>query len=209
MHIRDYEQPDGWLQGHPEVLVTRKVVKELGNPVVDYDSLHQFLTDDIGIPYDTKTSIRLYGRFDKSPIGGYHVPYTSTVHVNALMAEDLYSVSGGTMRVLAHELRHRADSTNRRIATAFDIAARWASYKVGLEAAELVPYLAAVPVMGAIATRHAWYVFEPSERRARAEEQKPAVIEHQDDIFFPKSMRALFLNWERTEVAITRSKRGN
>lgn len=188
-HIRNYERPDGWSNGQPEVLVAKNVVKKLGEPVVDYDSLHQFLTDDIGLPYDSKTFIKLYGRNENSPIGGFHYPYTRTVHVNSLTAEKQYTLGGGTMRIVAHELRHRGDSTNHKVVTALEIAARWASYKAGLEVSGFIPVLDTVPIIGAIATRQAWYTIEPPEKRARKQEKELANSPHQADILFPNSLR--------------------
>lgn len=49
MHVRDYEKPAGWSKGHPEVLVSKHVVKKLGEPYVNYDGLQRYLTDECGI----------------------------------------------------------------------------------------------------------------------------------------------------------------
>ncbi len=193
MHIRNYEIPDGRSKGQPELLVSRHVIEKMGMPAVNYDGLHQFLTDDLEIPQDRRTYIKLYGRFSDSIIGGYHVPYSRTVHVNPLMAEQNYPHKGGTMNVLSHELRHRSDSTNRKAMTAVDIAARWASYKIGLEVSDYVPLLKVVPTLGAVVTRQIWYVHEPAEKRARAQQRKLEDSPHQYDILFPRSARTLSL----------------
>ncbi len=192
-HIRNYEKPDGWSKGQPEVLVAKNVIKKLGEPVVNYDSLHQFITDDIDVPYDDKTFIKLYGRSSVSMLGGFHFPYTRTVHVNAITSERLHAHDGGTMRIVAHELRHRADSTNRKAVTAVEIAARWASYKAGLEVAEFIPLLSAAPIIGAIAARHTWYAVEPPEKRARMQERELTTSPHQADIIFPNTVRAVIM----------------
>ena len=192
-NIRNYEKPEGWSKGQPEVLVAKNVVKKLGMPVVNYDSLHQFVTDDIGVPYYDKTFIKLYGQSKYSMVGGFHYPYTRTVHVNAITSENMYPYYGGTMRILAHELRHRADSTNRKAVTAVEVAARYASYKAGLEVATFVPLLSSAPIIGAIATRQTWYAVEPPEKRARKQENELETSPHQADILFPDTMRATLM----------------
>lgn len=193
MHFRNYEKPEGWSKGQPEVLVTKPVISKLGNPAVNYDSLHQYLTDDFGLPYDSKTIIKLSGRFRHSILAGFHQPFTRTVHVNAPTSEKLFAHNGGTMKVLAHELRHRADSSNRKVMTAVDIAARWASFKVGYEVSEMLPLLSSAPVLGSMATRQAWYAIEPAEKRAREEEKRFQDSTHDTDIIFPYSVRAILL----------------
>lgn len=197
MHIRNYEKPDGWQPGHPEVLVAPKPIEKLGLPVVDYDSLHQFLTDDLEIPYDEKTNIRLFGRHDHSGFLGFYVPYTNTIHINAPGAEYRFPFVGGTMRVLAHEARHRSDSTNRKALTAVEVGARWASYKLGYEAANFIPFLSPLALLGGIQARKTYYKFEPAEKRARKEELKQSTLDHQSDIIFPRSERALFSAFQR------------
>lgn len=192
-HIRNYERPEGWSKGQPEVLVTKNVVKKLGEPVVNYGGLHRFLTDDIGLPYNSRTYIKLYGRSSNATLGGYHCPYTRTVYVNPLFAEKHHALSGGTMRILAHELRHRGDSANRKAVTAIEIGARFASFKVGLEVAELLPVLSTAPIIGALVTRQAWYVVEPPEKRARKQERELATSTHQTDILFPNTIRAALM----------------
>jgi len=192
-HIRNYERPEGWSKGQPEVLVAKNVIEKLGEPVVNYESLHQFLTDDIGLPYDSKTFIKLYGRSKNSMVGGFHYPYTRTVHVNPLTAEKQHALDGGTMRIVAHELRHRGDSANRKAVTAVEIGARWASYKAGLEVAEFIPVLSAAPIIGAIAARQTWYAVEPPEIRARKQERELTTSPHQADILFPNTIRAAIM----------------
>lgn len=193
MYIRNYEKPEGWTKGDPEVLVTSSAASELGVPVVNYDSLHQFLTDDIGIAYNERTTIKLYGFFDRSRILGFHAPYTRTIHANAVASEERFIYEGGTMRVVAHEANHRADSSNARVRTAIEIAARWASYKGGLELAHHLPLLEASPAITAIMTRLAYYEVEPPEKRAKRMERSQATLEHEQDILFPKSDRTAFL----------------
>ena len=188
-HIRNYEKPDGWSKGQPEVLVAKNVIKKLGVPVVNYDTLHHFITD-VGVPYDDKTTIKLFGRSGNSMVGGWHLPYTRTVHVNAVVAEKRHPFDGGTMRFLAHELRHRSDSTNRKAFTAVEFAARLAVFKTGYEASELMPILSGVPLIGAFAAREAWCLVEPSEMRANAEEKLLATSSHINDILFPNTLRA-------------------
>jgi hypothetical protein len=197
MHIRNYERPEGWSKGHPEVLVAPPTAERLGMPLVDYDSLHQFLTDDIGVPYDAKTSIRLYGRDYDSRLLGFHAPYTRTVHVNSVASEERYRNEGGTMRVLAHEAMHRADSTNRKLLTAVEIGARAASFKIGYEVVETAasaitstaPYISTLALYGGLKTRRIYYKHEPAEKRARSREEEPATLSHQTDILFPRSSR--------------------
>lgn len=207
-HIRNYERPDGWSSGHPEVLVAKNVIKKLGDPVVNYDSLHEYLTDDIGLPYDSRTFIKLFGRSGHSPLGGFHYPYTRSVYVNAVTAENLYALRGGTMRVVAHELRHRCDSTNRKAVTAMELAARWASYKAGLEVSNFIPLLSAVPAIGAVATRSAWYILEPPEKRARNQERELIESPHQADILFP-NFRAVVMTLAGLVPQDTAEKLGN
>lgn len=179
----------GWSKGQPNVLVTGPVIERLGMPYVNYDSLHQFLTDDLGIPYDQKTDIKLFGRSGNSPLGGFHVPYTRTIHVNAPLAEKEYVYSGGTMRILAHEARHLSDSTNRRALTAVEVLARWASYKAGYEFVAAMPYISGLAIYGGFKARSIYYKHEPAEKRARAEEVKPSTVDHSNDILFPDSIR--------------------
>lgn len=127
-------------------------------------------------------------------VGGWHYPYTRTVHVNALTSEKMHTHGGGgVMRILAHELRHRADSTNRKAVTAVEIAARWASYKAGFEVSELLPLLTAAPLLGGVATRQFYYNFEPAEKRARIAEEQIETSPHQTDIVFPDTARAQIL----------------
>jgi hypothetical protein len=194
MHVRNYEIPDGRGQGQPEVLVAGNVVDRLGMPEVDYDSLHQFMTDELGVPYDSVTTVKLFGRWKESGLLGFHVPYTRTIHVNAPASEYLFADTGGTMRVIAHEGRHRSDSTNRRMLTAAEIAGRWASYKFGYEVTEAIPYMAPLAVFGALKTRGLYYRHvAPEEKRARKQELLGSTIDHERDILFPGSMRTRIL----------------
>jgi hypothetical protein len=192
-HIRNYEKPDGWSKGQPEVLVAKNVVKKLGEPAVNYESLHQFITDDIGVPYDDKTVIKLYGRAKYSMVHGYTFPYTRTVHVNPIAAEEIHAHRGGTMRTVAHELRHRGDGTNRKMVTAVETAARLATYRVGYDVAQYLPILAGAPLLGAFATKQAWYAIEPPEIRARKQERAIETSPHQTDILFPRTQRAMLM----------------
>src|SRR4051812_9848996 len=124
----DYEIPDGWSTGLPEVLVTHSVINKIGMPEVNYDSLHQFLTDDLGVPYGDPTTIKLTRI--RGPVGGrvgFHTPFTRTFHVNAPLAEEVYAGSGGTMRVVAHEGRHRSDTTNRKFMSVSEAVLRLTS----------------------------------------------------------------------------------
>jgi hypothetical protein len=193
MHFKNYERPKGWTKGAPEVLVSGFAAWKLGEPLVDYDSLHQFLTDDLGIPYEQKTAIKLYGAFPKSRALGFHIPYTRTIHVNAIAAEHRFSREGGTMRIIAHEARHRSDSTNKRLLTAAEIIPRWVSYKAGFELSQHLPLLDAAPVIGAFAARRTYYELEPAEKRAMFAEKSAAAIAHEQDILFPRSDRTAFL----------------
>lgn len=97
MHIRNYEIPDGRSKGEPEVLVTRSVIDRLGLPDVNYTGLHQFFTDDLGVPYGEPTTIKLFGGFSGLGLhlGGFHFPYTRTIHVNAPFAESMFPFAGG------------------------------------------------------------------------------------------------------------------
>lgn len=208
MHIRNWEKPDGWTQGQPEVLVAPFTSYLLGEPVVNYDSLHQYLTDDLGIPYDEKTTIKLFGGFEKSPLGGFHIPYTHTIHVNAVVAEHHHVHDGGTMRIVAHEANHRADSSQAKTRTAIEVAARWASYKVGFEVSELLPVLTHAPEVAALLSRLIYYEVEPPEIRARRAEKSNALIEHEKDILFPKADRTTFLHLTGNLSAETVSKLG-
>lgn len=201
MRLRDYERPEGWVPGSPEVLVAPKPIEQLGMPEVNYDSLHQFFTDNLEIPYDQKTSVRLYGRTPNSPLLGFHVPYTRTIHVNAPAAENRYAGSGGTMRVVAHEARHRSDSTNRKALTAVEVGARYASFKLGYEIVHALPYVWPLAFYGGFKARQIWYKHEPAEKRARAEEA-PATWDHRGDILFPISARAIM---ERREEVFRQS----
>lgn len=204
MHIRNYEIPDGRTQGQPEVLVAKNVVDRLGMPEVDYDSLHQFMTDELGVPYDDPTNIKLYGRGKNSSLLGFHVPYTRTVHVNAPATEHRFMTTGGTMRVVAHEGRHRADSTNRKLVTAAELAGRWTSYKVGFEVTEAIPYLAPLAVFGALKTRGLYYRHvAPEEKRARKQEVDPSTLAHEGDILFPNSLRTQFVELRKRGYEVT------
>lgn len=197
MHLRNYERPEGWSKGLPEVLVTKRVVEKMGVPVVNYESLHQLMTDELDLPHGDKTSIRLYGRTEHTMIGGFHVPYTRTVHVNALVAEKAGGpVHGGMMRTLVHELRHRSDSRNRRVLTGVEIAARYVSLKAGIEAAEHLPFFHAHPAMAALGTRLGWYAIEPAEKRARKQETRLSMSPHRADILFPDTERATMMTLE-------------
>lgn len=192
-HLRNYERPEGWSKGQPEVLVANNVIKKLGEPAVNYEGLHEYLTDNLGLPYKDKTFIKLYGRARHSILGGYHVPFTRSLHVNAVTAENLYGHSGGTMALVAHEAKHRVDSRNHRVKTAAEVAARWASYKVGLDLAPHLPELSHAPIVGGILARQLYYKFEPPEIRARKEQRDIGGTEHETDILFPRASRTLML----------------
>lgn len=193
MHIRNYERPDGWNSGQPEVLVAPNVISHLEMPVVNYESLHQFLVDDLGIPYDERTTVKLYGNRVNSPFLGFHQTFTKTIHINAIASEYSFHDTGGTMRILAHEARHRADSTNRKALTLGETAVRLGSYRLGYEIIEAIPYLSAFAVLGGIKARSIYYKYEPAEKRARAEEEKQSTQDHELDIIFPKSLRTPLL----------------
>jgi len=193
MHLRNYERPEGYTGHGPEVLVAKPVVDKLGMPVVDHESLHQFLTDDLQIPYDQSTHIKLFGRSRNSSLLGFHVPYTHSIHVQANSSEARYLDTGGTMRVLAHEARHRSDSTNRKSLTAVEVGARWASYKAGFEVVHALPYISSLAILGGLKARSIWYKHEPAEKRARAQEEDPSTSDHSQDILFPNSPRTAML----------------
>jgi hypothetical protein len=193
MYVRNYEKPEGWTKGDPEVLVTSFAASRLGVPVVNYDSLHQFLTDDLGISYDEKTTIKLYGAFKRSRMLGFHIPYTRTIHANAVAAEERFIHQGGTMRIVAHEGTHRTDSSNTKVRTAIEMGARLAIFKAGYDLAPHLPLLEASPGIAAIMSRLAYYAVEPPEIRARRMEKSQATIEHEQDILFPQSDRTAFL----------------
>lgn len=192
MNIRNYEVPEGRTYGQPEVLVAKSTVEKLGMPEVNYDSLHQFMTDDLGIPYEDKTSIRLYGRSNMMGLLGFHVPYTRTIHVNAVGSESVYVTTGGTMRVVAHEGRHRSDSTNRKLVTAAELAGRWASLKLGIEVVEAIPHMAPLALYGGIKTHGLYYRhIAPEEKRARKQEIDDSTMKHANDILFPFTYRGM------------------
>ncbi len=194
MHIRNWDKPDGWTRGAPEVLVAPLALHVLGEPAVNYESLHKYLTDDLGIPYGERTTIKLFGGFDRSALGGFHIPFTRTLHVNAVSAEHRHVHDGGTMRIVAHEAKHRADSSQAKMRTAIELAARWASYKIGYEVSSLLPVLDQSPEVAALIGRFLYYEVEPPEIRARRAEKSDALIDHEQDILFPKSDRATFLH---------------
>ena len=191
-HLRNYEKPEGWSKGQPEVLVIKKVIEKLGEPVVNYDGLHQYLTDDFDIPYDSKTFIKLYGRYKYSILGGFHYPYTQAIYVNPIAAEYALEKQGGTMNVLAHELRHRSESINRKVLVAAESVLRWASYEAGFEITQHnhIPALPLSAVAGGVLARKVYYGIEPAEIRARKEAKRLVSSPHQADILFPNTNRA-------------------
>ena len=190
MHIGNYERPHGCGVGSPEVLVAPNVVDRLGVPIVDYDGLHQFMTDDLGVPYGDSTTIKLFGRVEDSGFLGFHLLYTRTVHINAPASEKRFCTSGGVMRVLAHEGRHRSDSTNRKLVTAAEMAGGLASYKLGYDFAEAIPLLSPVAILVGLKSGGTYYRhIAPEEKRARIQEMHPSTLEHRNDITFPLSPR--------------------
>lgn len=94
------------------------------------------------------------------------------------------------MRVVAHEDRHRSDSTNRKLLTAAEAIGRWASFKAGYELAELIPMLAPCATLFGLGTRDFYYRYmAPEEGRAMAEELRLPTFSHRNDITFPLSRR--------------------
>lgn len=199
MHFRDYERPDGWSSGYPEVLVRDSVAKKLGMPVVDYESLGKFLCDDVGVSSDQRTTIKLYGRTAIAVPVGFHVPYTRTVHVNALAAEELYGQSGGTMHVLAHEAKHRADTASHKTRTGLELAARTAAFAVPYNVIAEAPGINNpwISFFGALAARIYYNrSVDPLEKRAYRMGDDPSVRKHEADIVFPHAGRTSKLRKE-------------
>ena len=207
MKIRQhYEKPDGWTKGQPEVLVADSVIDRLGMPVVDYDSLHQFLTDDIGIPSKARTVAKLYGKkgHDSSErllaVGKYR-PLSKSVRVNAVVGElhPYFQTSGGTMRILAHEARHRSNHMRHNgfnvpnlvtVAGASVIAGEY----FGI-VRQLPPQFKLIGAAGIVATAPALRKLSHPiiEAPALAEEVKQSTIDHETDILFPNSGRSWYL----------------
>ncbi len=97
-------------------------------PLVDYEELHRYFTDEFDMPYDSKTNVVFYSTPKKSVgIAGFHMPFTRGAFVDAPRSERVLSRHGGAMRVLGHEMKHRADSHRTKLRTAGEIGLRWVS----------------------------------------------------------------------------------
>ncbi len=197
MLLRHYEIPDGRSSGQPEVLVADTVVSKLGMPSVNYDGLHEYLTDDLGIPYDSPTRIKLYGKHNNSETRGYRVPYTDTFHVDAVTAEAQFPRTGGVMRVIAYEGRRRADSETHRLLSTSSAAGGVLAYTVPFGLVNELTTLPKFFVVG-VATSSALGLrsrFErhisPVGRRALRQQEDPSTLAHEGDIIFPKSLRTI------------------
>ncbi len=201
-----YEKPDGWAKGLPEVLVADTTIDRLGMPVVDYDSVHKLLTDNIGIPYKSRSIARLYGkRGDESPkrsraIGRY-LPLTKSMRVNAVVAElhPDFQITGGTIRILAHEARHKSDHMRHK---GFNVPNLLTAAQISVGAGEyfgvvrqLPQQYQAIGVAGMFATLAALkrVTYPITEAPALAEEVKQSTIDHETDILFPESPRSWYL----------------
>lgn len=205
--FRGYERAEGWTPRSPEVLVAESTADLLGMPVVDYDSLHKFFTDVVGIPHDQKVATKLYGRRGdedrKLLFGGSHVPHAKTLRVNAVIAErnPTTSRTGGTMRWVAHEAKHMANNRHRHGMNTTNLvtAAKLATVSGEIYAAHQLPgnytLLGSLGVLASVVPirRLADRVIEAPSRE---EEIKPTTLEHQTDILFPNAYRIYNLSME-------------
>lgn len=196
MRFRSYQKPDGWSKGQPEVLVADHVAERMGLPLVNYDSLDGFFRAHLKAPAGTRSVVDLYGRCANSRQLGLYLPFTPTLHVNALASEKQHYTTGGVMRVIAHEGLHRAEAAHMKLRVAAECAAGWAvramAFHVGKELPLPVPLAVGI---GAATVAHLinYQLFAPAEKRACEMELRPSVQGHALDIVFPNSPRTAYL----------------
>ena len=196
----NYEKPDGWSRGEPEVLIATSTINKLGMPVVNYPSLQQYLTDTVSIPFEAQTRVRLFGSSRYGITYGHYAPFGNTIHINATMAERHLAHKGGAMAVVGHEGRHRADFCNHKgtvgaalggrlltILGGYELGEYLARAPLGSTYTELIPYVA---ILGAAGLTQ---IADPMEIRARRIERGVAGSAHEMDILFPNSPRTELL----------------
>ncbi len=193
MLFRNYEKPEGWSLGQPEVLVAHETIDVLGMPTVNYDSMGELV---LSITQGKVPSIRIHSISDVVPALGYMMPYSSKLHVDAIASESQLIQDGGTVTVLAHEAQHISDFANRPVRSGLDLILSDALY-VGRMASRVV-----FPELPPLKKR---YEYSSVEKRAFAREKTAEVKAHEQDILFPCSTRTelLLRNRELTTSTIT------
>ena len=200
--MRNYEIPDGRSPGsnQPEIAVAHKTIDALGMPAVNYDGLHQLLTET-GIPYDEKTKILLTGKGEFGAYYGLHLSVPGSFRINAPTSERKFYSSGGVVRVIAHEASHRADTfQNSRIRKSAEFLGTVAAFGLGFAAGTTAEVSGPATEIGLSIAAYGFYYSKlaPEEKRAQSHETPDSILPHETDILFPKSYR--------TQVSIARAK---
>jgi hypothetical protein len=196
MLFHGFEKPDGWSDGQPEILVDEWTKDILGMPIVNYDGVHQMLTDDVGIPYDHKTKIKLHDT-GRNPYG-YFRPATGVIHVNAV-ANESYDVS--SMGTIAFEGRQLFDHLDRSRDFGRSILWSGALTSLFITGTELSGKLHDIPqfavncaFIGVVLSRKRIVSPDPfSQERAEAQAIAQSTKEHETDLLFPHSPKTLSL----------------
>lgn len=161
-----FEQPSGYLPGHPNVFVSAKTRARLGEPTVNYNLLSTMLTTDFELDRLERLKLLFVScRPIHEMMSGFHLPFSNTAIINTYSYEKPEPLISATR----HQCSHLADSKNRPLYMAGHVAARMA---VGTGAS----YLASKNIhvdnhvessLAGFAARLAIAPIEPTERVAQ------------------------------------------
>jgi hypothetical protein len=191
--MKELHIPEGRRAKQPIVEVKPSVIKRLGEPKVDYEQLDALFRRELGVDNAIIPTIRLYGRRVNPWLGGFQVPYTHTIHVQAVAAEHKKLELGdasSTMAVVTHEGQHLSDAINHKMRTVGEIALREVVWLTGISigVACALPYpkplnYVIIPTM-TLLIHQLYYGIDPNEQRAR-EKTKLIHNDYKDAITFP------------------------
>lgn len=200
MLFSDYEKPEGWSAKQPEVLIRHEAIDALGMPLVNYDSIEELMLIICQRQPSKTPSIQIHTISPKLEVLGYVNRYTSKIHIDAEESEFELNDVGGTIAVLAHEFQHLADYINHPWQTRVESILKNAFHIGHFIAKKALPDFSAnlSPDLG----------FNPVEKRARDREKTAEVLEHQQDILFPKSSRTNYLLHTHRLTSATITKLG-
>ncbi|HSX06607.1 MAG TPA: hypothetical protein VLG92_02720 [Candidatus Saccharimonadia bacterium] len=196
MRFTDYEKPEGWSVGLPEVLVHRDTISRLGMPTVNYESMGALV---LGITHGCVPSIQIHPFPPEERVSGYYDHYSRVINIDAERSEQKLAHAQGTVRVLAHEAQHLNDYINHPVRTTLE------SWKTDLCYSGLLVATHIFPKLPPLRKREACY---PTEERAHVTESLDKVKEHEQDILFPRAIRTGRLLYGRQLTLDTITKLG-
>ncbi len=177
--LNRYVRPEGRRPGDPIVEIRWSVVEKLGNPLVDYPTLKEFVHDRLHIPDKTPVRIRMYGRSSWSLLGGFYLPFARTVHVQPVTTLNA-TEEAKPNQALAHELKHLADAKNRPALTVAEMGFRWGFVKGSVVGAAYLGarYGVDIPTLATalVARRFHYGKLDPTEMRARKVEHNSRLV---------------------------------